>query len=116
MTTATKQAGEQAGDKPEVTAEQVAEHLTMKDAEAIATVYLSLGITASDDPQDIAGEIDECYQGSFRDDAEFAEHTAEECGELPKDLASWIYIDWERSARDLMMDYSEEGGHYFRNV
>lgn len=101
---------------PEITAEAVAEHLSMKDAEAIAGAYLALGITASEDPEDVAGEIEECYSGSFRSDADFAENMAEEIGAIPRDLAGWIYIDWERSARDLMMDYSEEGGHYFRNV
>ena len=105
-----------AGDKPEITAEEVAEHLTHKDAEAIAGAYLSLGITASDDAEEIAGEIDEAYAGSFRSDADFAEDMAEQLGDIPRDFPSWIYIDWERSARDLMMDYSEQDGHYFRNV
>ena len=25
-------------------------------------------------------------------------------------------IDWEYAARDLMMDYSEQDGYYFRNL
>lgn len=103
-------------EKPEITAEAVAEHLTYKDAEAIAEAYIALGITASEDPEEIAEEIEECYSGSFRSDADFAENMAEELGDIPRDFPAWIRIDWDASARDLMMDYSEQDGHYFRNV
>jgi hypothetical protein len=38
---------------------------------------------------------------------EYAQELAEDCGMIPADL-SWpvCYIDWERAARELSMDYS----------
>jgi antirestriction protein len=59
--------------------------------------------------------IDEAYSGSFGSDEDFAEDMAEQLGCIDKNL-SWPYtcIDWGRASRDLMMDYSEHNGHYFR--
>lgn len=59
-------------------------------------------------------DIDEAYAGSFGDDAEFAQNLCEDCGDVPSNLPSYIYIDWERTARDIMYDYTECDGHYFR--
>lgn len=81
--------------------------------------YLELGITASEEPEKIAEEIQECYSGEFSSDEAFAQEQAESMGELPQAGQShWpLYcIDWEYAARELMYDYSEQGGHYFRNV
>lgn len=63
-----------------------------------------------------AGDIDEAYSGTFKDDAEFAEDMAEQVGAIDRD-AKWPMncIDWEHAARELMMDYSDHNGHYFRN-
>lgn len=61
-------------------------------------------------------DVDECYAGQWRSDEEFAQHLIKETGGLPKDLPNYIYIDWERTAHDLMMDYSEDNGYYFRNI
>ena len=59
--------------------------------------------------------IDEAYAGEFRSDADFAEDMAEQLDMIPREN-SWptSYIDWEWAARDLMMDYCEADGHYFR--
>ena len=110
-------------EKKTITAEAVAEHLTMTDSEAIeiAAAYLSLDVTSSNDPEEIAKEIEEAYQGKYANDEEFAQEIAEETGALDSDAvksAMWpLYcIDWEFAARELMMDYSEQGGHYFRCV
>lgn len=56
------------------------------------------------------------YQGSYKSDEAFAEDMAEQCGDYPRQV-SWPYtcIDWEWAARELMYDYIEENGHYFRN-
>lgn len=99
-----------------ITAEQVAEHLTYSDSVEIAQAYLDLGITASEDPAEIASEIEEAYQGQYFNDQNFAEQLLEDLGDVPKDFPAYIHIDWEGTARDIMMDYSEEGGHYFRNI
>jgi antirestriction protein len=59
-------------------------------------------------------DVDGSYVGEFRNDGDFAENMAGQTCEIP---TGWpfIHIDWEGAARDLMMDYSESNGHYFRN-
>lgn len=64
----------------------------------------------------------EAYQGQWDSGADFAEHIAGECGEIPKDLPSWIVIDWEASWNcNLCHDYfessdSEGNNHIFRSI
>lgn len=64
----------------------------------------------------------EAYQGQWVSGADFAEHIAEECGELPKDLPTWIVIDWEASwEHNLRHDYfegtdSRGRNHIFRSI
>ena len=101
-------------NKNENLAEKIADTCTYD--QEVAEAYLELGITGSTDPIDIAREIDECYQGSYNGDADFAQQICEDIGDIPKDFPTYIHIDWERTANDIMMDYSEENGHYFRNV
>lgn len=63
-----------------------------------------------------AEEAEEAYSGDFDSDEDFAMNMAEQTGfEEP---SAWPYncIDWERAARDLMYDYFEVDGHYFRNL
>lgn len=62
-------------------------------------------------------DIQEAYQGEHRSDADFVQQLCEDIddGRL-KALPNYIYIDWERTARDVMMDYCEHNGHYFRNL
>jgi len=60
-------------------------------------------------------EIDEAYNGEWKSDVDFVQNLVEDCGDIPSDLPSYIHIDWESTARDIMMDYSECNGHYFRN-
>lgn len=73
---------------------------------------ISAAIDCDIQPED----IDEAYSGKYSSDEDFAEETAESCGMIDKSL-SWPYtcIDWEQAARELMYDYSEANGHYFRN-
>lgn len=59
-------------------------------------------------------DIEEAYQGAFDSDEAFVQDLLEQTDGLPKDLPSYIHINWERTARDIMMDYSESNGHYFR--
>jgi antirestriction protein len=60
-------------------------------------------------------DINEAYNGEYKDDADFAENICEQIGAIPSDLPSYIHIDWDWTAREIMMDYSEANGHYFRN-
>jgi lipopolysaccharide biosynthesis regulator YciM len=54
------------------------------------------------------------YQGQFDDDTSFAEHLIDECGvmDIPEDVLP--YFDYEKFARDIMIDdYTTENNHYF---
>jgi antirestriction protein len=56
----------------------------------------------------------DAYQGQYDNDIDFTMQLLESCGDIPKDLPSYIHIDWEGTARDIMMDYSSANGFYFR--
>lgn len=72
--------------------------------------YIALG----DYPLDT---FEEAYQGHFDSDEEFAKNMAEQTGAMPSD-SEWpnYCIDWEFAARELMYDYNEENGYYFRSL
>ena len=97
------------------------EYESLKDLEIIYEIFdinptYDLDVIDAGVACDISIEdIDEAYTGSYRDNEEFAEEMAESIGAIDRN-AAWpvCYIDWERAANDLMMDYSEENGHYFR--
>jgi antirestriction protein len=61
-------------------------------------------------------DIDEAYNGYYKDDEEFTQELLESYGDIPSNLPGYVHIDWESTARDIMMDYSEDSGHYFRNL
>ena len=54
------------------------------------------------------------YQGKYTNDIDFTMDLLESCGDIPQDLPSYVHIDWEGTARDIMMDYSSANGFYFR--
>jgi len=62
-------------------------------------------------------EAEEAYQGTYDSDEDFAQDLAEQIGAINYDT-SWPNncIDWELAARELMYDYFEMDGHYFRNL
>ena len=50
----------------------------------------------------------------YKNGAEFAQNIAEDCGDVPRNMPSWIEIDWEASWENLTYDYVEsDGGHIF---
>ena len=56
----------------------------------------------------------DAYQGQYENGAEFAQQLAEDCCEVPRDMSSWIEIDWEASWDNLTYDYVESNdGHIF---
>lgn len=59
----------------------------------------------------------EAYSGRFDSDEAFAEDMADQLG-LINESATWPYtcIDWEHAARELMYDYFEQDGYYFRHI
>jgi antirestriction protein len=59
-------------------------------------------------------QAQEAYRGEFDSDEDFAEDLITECDQIPDHLSG--YIDWTKYARDLMMDYFEANGMYFRHL
>lgn len=74
---------------------------------------ISAGIEAGIDIYNIA----EAYSGEYRSDEDFAEEMAESCGDYNSREVKWPYtcIDWEQAAKEIMYDYTEANGYYFRN-
>lgn len=70
----------------------------------------------SDRIEDLIEKAQESYQGKYDSDEDFTEELLTETGSIPKDLPSYVYIDWERTSRDIMYDYSTSNGYYFANL
>lgn len=60
--------------------------------------------------------IDEAYFGQFNSDEEFAQDLCEQLGDIPRNFPGYIHIDWESTAKELMYDYCESNGYYFRSM
>ena len=58
----------------------------------------------------------DAYMGRYESGAEFAQNIAEDCGDVPRNMSSWIEIDWKASWDNLSYDYVEStDGHIFSN-
>ena len=58
----------------------------------------------------------DAYMGWYESGAEFAQQIAEDCGDVPRNMSSWIEIDWKASWDNLSFDYFEsEDGYIFSN-
>ena len=59
----------------------------------------------------------DAYMGCYESGAEFAQNIAEDCGDVPRNMSSWIEIDWSASWDNLSQyDYVEStDGHIFSN-
>ena len=56
----------------------------------------------------------DAYMGCYESGAEFAQQIAEDCGDVPRDMPSWIEIDWKASWDNLDYDDVESSpGHIF---
>jgi len=63
---------------------------------------------------DSIGSLSDAYQGQWDSGAEFAQNLAEDCGDVPRGMSSWIEIDWKASWDNLDYDYVEcSDGHIF---
>ena len=84
------------------------------DIEIVAAYCENMGEAIN---ADAISKAEEAYQGQYESDEEFAQELAEELGCMDKN-AYWPYtcIDWEWAARELMYDYFESNGYYFRNL
>ena len=88
------------------------EKLQVIDSIELDAEIITAGIECEIEPE----EIEECFVGSYNSGIDFAVELADSCGF--EESTSWPNncIDWERAARDLMFDYREHNGHYFRNI
>ena len=59
-------------------------------------------------------DVDEAYSGQYDNDEDFTQQLLEDTGGVPADLPFYVIIDWEATARNIMHDYFEDNGHYFR--
>lgn len=89
---------------------------TSQDAAISAFWDNSPDYNATLDAAEFLENFAEAYAGDWDNDRYFAESLADDMGFEQPD--SWPYncIDWEHAARELMYDYWESGGHYFRNI
>ena len=56
----------------------------------------------------------DAYMGRYESGAEFAQQIAEDCGDVPRNMSSWIEIDWKASWDNLSYDDVEsDNGHIF---
>jgi antirestriction protein len=82
----------------------------------IIEAFASLGNYNVEDTDQFFDALEESYSGTFDSDEDFAEDMAEQIGFEQSNVWPHNCIDWERAARDLMYDYSESNGHYFRSI
>jgi antirestriction protein len=82
----------------------------------IIEAFADLGNYTINDLDNFFEALEESYSGEFSHDQDFAQDMHEQTGEEISN--SWPHncIDWERATRDLMYDYSEQNGHYFRAI
>ena len=83
----------------------------------IIEAFADLGNYDITDIDSFFDALEESYTGEYKSDADFAECLAEELGYL-ENAQGWPHncIDWSSAAYDLMFDYSESNGHYFRAI
>ena len=96
---------------------QVKKAIQDSDVETVREVLADYGeyVLESGIECDVAiADIAEAYNGEYASDIDFTMDLLEGIGAIPKDFPTYIYIDWEGTARDIMLDYSEHNGHYFR--
>ena len=63
---------------------------------------------------DCVSSCRDAYMGRYESGAEFAQNIAEDCGDVPRNMSSWIEIDWDKSWDNLSYDYVEsDNGHIF---
>jgi antirestriction protein len=83
---------------------------THLEDEVISAYFDNCGVVSVD-------TVEEAYQGEYNSDEDFAQQLADDIGLLSgMDESLQCYFDWESWTRDLMFDYFESNGHYFRNI
>lgn len=102
-------------DKEKTEEEAILENMESEgiDAYNLDAVKAYMSLNSTDDLKD----FEEAYQGEYPSDEDFARQLADDIGAVNSN-AIWPNncIDWEQAGRELMYDYSEEDGYYFRNL
>lgn len=65
------------------------------------------------DFQSLHEYVNNFYCGEYSSDEDFVQELYE--NDIPFNLPNFVVIDWESTARNIMYDYFESGGHYFRS-
>lgn len=65
------------------------------------------------DFQSLLEYVNNFYYGEYANDIEFVEYLYE--NDIPFNLPNFVVIDWEATARNIMYDYFESNGHYFKS-
>jgi hypothetical protein len=88
------------------------------DEDVIRIYCNNFHITYKDITTDTLSDVEEAYQGEYRNGKEFAEQLVDDCGMLsnvPDNIR--FYFDYEAFGRDLFMgDYWIEDGHVFQSL
>lgn len=82
--------------------------------EVIENYILNIG--ACDTIEETIEKAEESYAGIYDSDIDFTQDLLESTGDIPENLPNYIHIDWEKTARDIMYDYTSNNNHYFRNI
>ena len=63
-------------------------------------------------------DFEESYRGYFNSPEDFAKELVEDCYDLKTTLPWFVlkHLDWDGIADELMADYWEDEGHYFRRL
>jgi hypothetical protein len=68
------------------------------------------------DAEEVLEEFYEAYAGAWDNDVQFAQELAGDCGFKQSEEWPGRCIDWEQAAREIMFDYWESNGYYFRSI
>jgi antirestriction protein len=77
-------------------------------------LMLEAYIDATGDASATLDDASDAFQGQYDNDEDFVYQLLSDCGDLP-DTPHYIVIDWQATARNIMFDYFEANGYYFRN-
>lgn len=95
---------------------EIAEQINNSDNDfEVIEAYAECVSYYHEDVNDLLNSLSDSYYGEYDSDEDFAQCTLDQDGSIPESLPSYIYIDWEATARHLMYDYMSSNGYYFRN-
>ena len=86
------------------------------DEDAAKALYDNQAQYWDDNTDEFWDSFEDSYQGEYSSDEDFAQEMAESMGfKASRDWPASC-IDWEFAAKELMYDYFEENGYYFRSL